>query len=193
MVDIVTLKKNAIKEVIEREGGSKYTNRAADLGGPTRWGVTEKTARAVGYKGAMQDYPYDGPTGAEAVYSSQFWDFCKCSDIAQYSQELAVWMFDYAVNSGPPRAIDALQTLLNVLNNRGKLYPDFAPAANIGPKTLTALAAYSKVRDIKILAYSFNGLRIAFLVNLAKSSDVQEENIYGWLNRVVNITKNVGI
>ncbi len=35
-----------IDEVIGREGG--YSNHPADRGGPTRWGVTEKVARAHG-------------------------------------------------------------------------------------------------------------------------------------------------
>lgn len=189
-MDILTFRKNAIAEVIDREGGSKYTNRSADRGGPTRWGVTEKTARAYGYKGAMQDLPYEI---AYAIYSANFWDFCKCDQIAKYSMELAVWVFDYAVNSGPPAAIAELQDQLNVLNSRGRLYPDFAPAANIGPKTLTALDAYCAVRDVKVLAYAYNGCRIAKLKNIAKADETQEDNIYGWYQRVITITKQIGI
>lgn len=189
-MDALTFRKNAIAEVIDREGGSKYTNRAADRGGPTRWGVTERTARAYGYKGDMQTMPYDI---AYAIYSRDFWDFCKCDEIAKYSQELALWVFDYAVNSGPPAAILELQEQLNILNQRGKLYPDFTPAPNIGPKTLAALAAYSKVRDIKVLAYAYNGCRIAKLKNIAKADASQEDNIYGWYQRVIKITKQVGV
>lgn len=190
MPDLATFRKNAISEVIEREGGSKYTDRATDRGGPTRWGVTEKTARAAGYTGSMKELP---ESVAISIYQRNFWDFCKCDQLAAFSPELAVWVFDFAVNSGPPNAIAQLQTLLNVLNDRQRLYPDFAPAANIGPKTLDALAKYCKVRDIKTLAYAYNALRVAFLVNIAKSDESQESNVYGWLSRVISITKTVGL
>ena len=44
-----------IDEVIGREGG--YSNRPADRGGATRWGVTEKVARSHGYRGDMRTFP----------------------------------------------------------------------------------------------------------------------------------------
>lgn len=187
---INALSTRAIIEVIEREGGSKYTNRAADRGGPTRWGVTEKTARAYGYTGSMETLSQEV---AIEIFRKNFWDFCKCDQLAKFSEELAVWVFDFAVNSSPANAIAPLQGLLNVLNDRQRLYPDFAPAANIGPKTIAALESYSKVRDVKILARVYNGLRLSFLYNIAAKDESQETNVYGWFNRVVNITANVGV
>lgn len=185
-----SLAERSIVEVMEREGGSKYTNRPTDRGGPTRWGITQSVARDFGYMGDMQNLSQE--TAIE-IYRKRFWDFCKCDELAKYSEELAVWVFDFAVNSGPANAIAPLQDLLNVLNNRQKLYPDFAPAPNIGPKTLNALAAYSKVRDVKILARVYNGLRLAFLKDIAKRDESQEDNVYGWFTRVVNITALVGV
>lgn len=185
-----TLAERAIEELIFREGGSKYTNRATDRGKATRWGIIETTARSHGYKGSMETLPKEV---AVEIYRKSFWDFCKCDQIAKISEELAIWVFDFAVNSSPANAIEPLQGLLNTLNNRQKLYPDFAHAANIGPKTLTSLEAYAKVRDIKVLAYAYNGLRIAFLYNIAKKDESQEDSFYGWLTRVINITANVGV
>lgn len=188
--ELETLAVNAITEVMIREGGDKYTNRAADRGGPTRWGVTQVTARAYGYTGDMQTLPKET---AIAIFRKNFWDLCKCDQLAQYSKELAVWVFDFAVNSSPANAIAPLQGLLNVLNNRQKLYKDFEPAANIGPKTIAALDAYSKVRDIKILGRVYNSLRTAFLYNIAVKDESQEENVYGWFIRAVNITDHAGV
>lgn len=184
------LAEKAIEEVIGREGGSTFTNRATDRGKATRWGIIEKTARDFGYTGSMETLPKET---AVAIYRKNFWDMCKCDQLAKFSEELAVWVFDFAVNSSPANAIEPLQGLLNVLNDRQKLYPDFAPAANIGPKTLAALESYCKVRDIKILARVYNGLRLAFLYNIAAKDESQESNVYGWFNRVVNITANVGV
>ena len=52
-----------IEEVIGREGG--YSDHPADTGGATRWGVTERVARAHGYRGDMRSYPR---ADAVAVY-----------------------------------------------------------------------------------------------------------------------------
>ena len=46
-----------IDGIIEREGNGAYTNDPGDSGGPTRWGITEKVAKANGYTGDMRDLP----------------------------------------------------------------------------------------------------------------------------------------
>lgn len=184
------LAKKAIPEVIWREGGYKYTNNKNDRGGATYAGMTQKTATGLGYKGDISKATDDEII---ELYHRGFWLHCKCDEIAQVSEQLAVWVFDFAVNSSPAAAIAPLQGLLNSLNDRERLYADFEPAANVGPKTLAALRAYAKARDIKVLAYSYNGLRIAFLYNIARADKSQEANIYGWLHRVINLTKNVGV
>jgi lysozyme family protein len=59
---------NLIDEVIGREGG--YSNHPADRGGATRWGVTEKVARAHGYRGDMRSFPRGE---AVAIYRRIYW------------------------------------------------------------------------------------------------------------------------
>lgn len=185
-------KDNAIKEVIDREGGSTYTNRAADLGGPTRWGVTQAKAREYGYKGDMKELPY---SVAYSIYSTEFWDKNKCSQIEAISPELAIWVFDYGVNSGTGASAKALQGLLNVSNNQQKLWADIAEDGAVGAGTINALAALKNARGadgVKIFGYAFNGLRIGKLYNIAYANKTQEANFWGWISRVVNITKTVG-
>ncbi|WP_313906556.1 glycosyl hydrolase 108 family protein, partial [Shewanella algae] len=89
----------AINEVIEREGG--YVNHPDDLGGPTRWGVTQAKAREHGYHGDMRDYPVEA---AFAVYDADYWQRMKLDEIGDYSPDLAVKLFDFGVNSGTGRA-----------------------------------------------------------------------------------------
>ena len=57
-----------IEGVLGKEGG--YVNNSADKGGPTRWGITQNTARAYGYKGDMKDLPRET---AKAIYTQQYW------------------------------------------------------------------------------------------------------------------------
>ena len=57
-----------IEELIEREGG--YVNHPNDKGGPTRFGITERVARAHGYSGAMALLPRNE---AAAIYRRLYW------------------------------------------------------------------------------------------------------------------------
>ncbi|EPN8859692.1 glycosyl hydrolase 108 family protein, partial [Yersinia enterocolitica] len=45
-------KDQIINGILGREGG--YVDNPDDAGGPTRWGVTQKTALANGYTGDMR-------------------------------------------------------------------------------------------------------------------------------------------
>jgi lysozyme family protein len=84
----------ACTRVLGSEGG--YSDRGADRGGPTRWGITEKLARAKGYTGDMKDFPLES---AKAVYLVDFWSVCKLGDLPD--QKEAEDLFQMAVNSGP--------------------------------------------------------------------------------------------
>lgn len=180
------LKKNAIANVIEREGGATFTDRPADRGGPTRYGVTETTARKFGYTGEMKDLPY---SVAYTVYES-FWNQCKCDDIAALDDDLAVYVFDFAVNSSEGNAGNRLQRLLNVMNNRGKLYPDITVDGDIGNQTISSLNAFAKARGdagLRLFREAFNALRICLCFDLAERQQSQEENITGWFNRICSL------
>lgn len=89
--------------VFVNEGG--YVNNPKDPGGATRYGITERTARAHGYAGSMKELP---KSVAEAIYTKSYWDNTsyKCSTL-EPGVDLAV--FDYGVNSGPGRSAKALK------------------------------------------------------------------------------------
>lgn len=175
-----------IAEVIAREGGDKFTDRPADRGGPTRYGVIEKTARRFGYQGEMRDYPY---AEAYKVYAA-IWKACRCDQIAALDPVLASYVFDFAVNSGEGNAGNRLQRLLNVLNNRGRIYPDMKVDGDIGPLTVSALQSYAARRGeagMRLFREAYNALRIGLCFDLAERQESQEENINGWFSRIVNL------
>ncbi|MCH9691564.1 MAG: hypothetical protein K0U59_05815 [Gammaproteobacteria bacterium] len=176
-------KSNAIRAVIDREGG--YVNHPDDRGGPTRWGVTQVVARRYGYQGDMKNYPINQ---AIAVYDQEYWRHV--DEIANYSFDIGVKLFDFAVNSGTTRAVGCLQRLLNALNNRGKDYPEIEMDGVVGPQTLAALKGFRRRRGeegLAVLAQSINGLRIAFYVEIIERDASQEAFAYGWLARVVHL------
>lgn len=182
----MSIRDQVIDEIIEREGGDTFTDRAEDRGGPTRWGVIQTTARRFGWMGDMRNYP---KAEALKVYVA-IWNRLHLTVVESYDADLAAYMMDFGVNSGEGNAAMVLQRLLNTLNDRQRLYPDLKADGAIGPRSLAALDAYCKARGKsgkRVLADAVNALRISHCVNLAERQESQEANLYGWLSRVVNL------
>jgi lysozyme family protein len=169
-----------IAEIIALEGG--YSNDPADSGGPTMFGITQEVAKANGYDGPMEDLPREI---AEQIYGARYWDSVGGDAVANLSKLLVLELVDTAVNMGPGRAGKFLQRSLNVLNRKGKLFPDIKVDGDIGPGTLGALAAYLLTRDDATLTKAVNCLQGAFYIALCERREKDERFVYGWLkNRV---------
>lgn len=184
-----SLKQRLVASVIDREGG--YVNHSSDRGGPTNYGITVAVARENGYQGDMRNLP---KSLAVKIYEARYWTSIRLDHIAPISATLAEYLFDFGVHSGPGRAAQELQRTLNVLNSRGKLFPDLKVDGAVGPSTLNALADYRKARGgagLYVLAESINGVRIAFCRGLAERDERQEDFAYGWFKRVVNLRNEV--
>lgn len=178
-------KNKAIKSVIQREGG--YVNHPDDRGGPTRWGVTEAVARDNGYHGHMAHYPIKL---AIRVYDINYWQRLKLDRVLNYKPELATYLFDFGVNSGTYRSAITLQKVLNSLNVNGELYRDISEDGIIGKQTLDALRFYYAKRGehgLLVLAKSINALRIAFCFDITEENPSQEQFLFGWLSRIIEL------
>ena len=185
----INLKKRLVASVIDREGG--FVDHKSDRGGPTNYGITRAVARENGYQGDMRALP---KSLAVRIYEARYWNSIRLDSIAPISATLAEYLFDFGVHSGPGRAAQELQRTLNVLNNRGKLFPDMRVDGVVGPTTLNALADYRKLRGgagVHVLAESINGVRIAFCRGLAERDERQEDFAYGWFHRIVNLRNDV--
>lgn len=172
------LKQRIIGDILNDEGG--YVNNPNDSGGETNWGITEAVARSEGYYGDMREMPRDF---AFTVYCSRYWDSL-CAD--SLPEGVAAEVVDAGVNMGISRAAKFLQRSLNVFNKQGSLYNDIIVDGDIGPGTLSALAAFLEFRDELILIKALNCLQGAFYIELAERRDKDESFVYGWLkNRVI--------
>ncbi|HIH3536678.1 TPA: glycosyl hydrolase 108 family protein, partial [Escherichia coli] len=105
-------------EVLGKEGG--YVNHPDDKGGPTKWGITEKVARAHGYRGDMRDLTREQ---ALDILEADYWYGPRFDQVAALSPDIAAELCDTGVNMGPTVASRMLQRWLNVFNLRGRLYP----------------------------------------------------------------------
>ena len=168
-----------IDDVIGREGG--YSNHDADLGGATRWGVTEVVARAHGWRGDMRHYPREE---AVAVYRRIYWLRPGFDRIAEAAPAVATELFDTGVNMGPAVAVGFLQRALNALNRGASDFADVAVDGRIGPATIGALKRFLARRGRAgeaVLLKALEALQGERYLRLAEERPGNEAFLYGWL------------
>ena len=172
------MKQKIIDQVIAREGG--YSDNPADSGGKTRYGITEALARKHGYDGAMHELPR---ARAVEILAAEFWPK-SFDDILTLSPALVAELFDTAVNIGPAHAGKFLQRALNVLNRSETDYPDLKVDGVIGSDTVSALAAFLKLRRGRgqtALLTAVNSLQGAYYIQLCERRKKDETHLFGWL------------
>lgn len=144
---------DAFTRLIGHEGG--YWDDP--VGGATNWGITERVARAWGYKGAMQELPSET---AKQIAKAKYWDVYQCD---QLPPAIAYQVFDTAYNGG--YAAKWLQECVGVTAD-----------GVIGAHTIAAARASDPA---KVVA-AFNGKRLLYMTGLANWSP----NSRGWARRV---------
>lgn len=172
-----------IDGVIEREGG--YVDHPDDLGGPTKYGITEETARRNGYTGRMQDLPR---SKAVSIYMDEYVNRPGFYRIARHSEKVAEELIDTGINMGTTYPRLWLQQWLNALNKQGTLYPDILEDGKIGPATEAAFVAFRKARGSgadSVMLKGLNGSQTQRYLELSRTRGANESFTYGWLaNRV---------
>jgi lysozyme family protein len=172
-----------LDELLKREGD--YVNNPADRGGPTRYGITQQTARAFGYTGDMRLLPQEK---ALDIYRQQYWADPRFYDVSLRYQQLAEKLLDCGVNMGPKTASRFLQRALNGLNRGAAEYPDTPEDGAIGHMTLAALDAFKAHRGEPgeaVLLKLVNAQQAIRYLEIAERDHAQEAFLYGWIaNRV---------
>lgn len=92
----------AVLFVLENEGGVSYD--VNDSGGLTKWGISSAQYPEVKETSFSRE-------NAIAIYKRDYWDRCRCDN---FPWEIALLVFDTAVNHGPGYAVRALQMGLNI-------------------------------------------------------------------------------
>lgn len=172
------LRDRIINGIIEREGD--YVDNPDDSGGPTRWGITEREARANDYTGPMQALPR---AVAFDIYQARYWNALNLDIIEKLAASIAEELADTGVNMGVHRAGTFLQRALNVLNKKATQYPDLVVDGQPGEKTMKALKRYLFLRGRDgqvVLLRMLNALQGAFYIELAERREKDETFIYGW-------------
>lgn len=173
----------AFERLILVEGG--YSDDPADLGGKTKYGITEAVARANGYLHDVRDLTREQ---AKAIYKSQYWNTLSLDKVAAMAPTIAEEMFDTAVNCGVGKAGEFLQRALNAFNREQKDYPDLKVDGNTGPMTVSALHTFLLRRGLegeRVLHRALNALQGSRYIEISEARQKNEAFTYGWfLHRV---------
>jgi lysozyme family protein len=141
---------DSLKLMFGDEGG--YSNVETDSGGPTKYGITHKTLAAHrGVKSVtaatVKALKIDE---AEEIYRRAYWAQAG-GDVLPAGLDYAV--FDFGVNSGPPKAVKTLQKVLGT-----------TPDGWVGTETLRLIAEYPG--GVTRLITDYCNARMAFLRSL---------------------------
>lgn len=173
----------AFDAVIGVEGG--FVDNPNDSGGATKYGITQRVARANGYQGAMQDLPLGE---ARRIAKLQYWDPLRLDDVAGVAPQVARELFDSGYNVGTGQAGTWLQRALNALNRQQADFGDMKVDGQVGAVTVAALREFLRRRPAEgetVLLRALNALQGAFYIDLAERRPKDEAFVFGWLARRV--------
>lgn len=174
-----------ITGILKREGG--YVNHSKDLGGPTNFGITQRTARVYSFKGDMRDLDENL---ARRIYYNMYYVAPGFDDVAVFSRQIAAELMDTGVNMGVAVAVTFLQRTLNVLNRSERDYPDLEPDGLVGPQTLGALKEFLDLRGKAgevVMLRALNCLQGARYIEIAEHRMDNEAFVFGWLQHRVSV------
>lgn len=152
--------------VLAHEGG--YVNHPKDPGGATNKGVTQGTYDSHRRRKGLPKRSVRQITEAEVqeIYRTQYWDKV-AGDELPAGVDYAV--FDFAVNSGPSRAVKVLQRIVGA-----------AVDGIIGDETISKTCA-AAAADEEALIVEYCNRRLAFMKSLRTWSTFGK----GWSRRVM--------
>ena len=174
-----------INSVLKNEGG--YVDHPNDTGGPTHWGITEKTARSYGYTGKMVDFTKED---AYLILEKNYWYQPGFDKVYAIAPVLALELCDTGTNMGPVVGIKWLQRWLNVFNQEEAHYADITVDGKIGPGTLKALSHFLEKRGTGgagVLVISLNCSQGQRYLELAEGRTANESFVYGWMKGRINL------
>ena len=149
----------------ENEGFDQETDDPLDKGGLTKWGISKNAHPNVDIPNLTED-------GAKAIYRSEYWDACRCDEFSD--TELAIKVFDCAVNMGCGMSIKLLQCAINDYEDTVTVTVD----GKVGPKTIAAANAC----DPDGLLLFYRDRMIQRYRELAQK-DGQSRFLKGWTSR----------
>lgn len=183
------------------EGGK--VNDKDDLGGNTgAGGITEALIKDPEFDDLVAKHGWDGDMSRipyalyQDVMTRGFWDKLNLDKIIQRSPALAEAMYGFAINANWPPVAKIIQTHIDLMNNKGALYPNLNKVDGlIGDNTIDRFDDYLRVHhdgEAKIVEVLLS-MQVAhyYDITLKRSGETNEKYYNGWLNRAIEQRKDV--
>ena len=155
-----------LDDLIRREGG--YVDDPADRGGPTNYGITQRTLRAWrGQVVTAADVRRLTRGEARAIYRRRYVD---APGFATLPDPLRAQVIDNAVLSGPRQAVKDVQRAIGGVTVDGQL----------GPQTRAALTQ----RGVAVVHAQLIQVRAARIGRIVQRDPTQARFLAGWLTRI---------
>lgn len=151
-----------IDGVLEREGGSKFTDDKNDPGGRTQWGISERSNPEAWKDGKVTEEE------ARTIYRKKYVEYPKFHLIPDTHAKLREQLIDFGVHSGPAVAIQKVQGLVGAKAD-----------GIIGPKTLAAIRA----TDPRELNNQLVVERLRLIGRIVQRNPKQLDKLVGFINR----------
>lgn len=164
-----------ITDILRREGG--YVDHPADRGGPTNFGITQKTlSRYKGYAVSAEHVKNLDVEVARDIYER---DYYYGPGIHKLPHQIQPFLFDSAVNHGPRRAIKFAQSV----SNQAGYVPPLDVDGAVGPKTRKGVEWAMRRMGPLYLKALFEE-RKNFYRLIVEHNPSQQVFLRGWMNRV---------
>ena len=162
-----------LDEVIRREGG--YVHDPVDRGGPTKYGITQRTLRAWrGQAVTAEDVRRLTRDEARAIYQRRYVDE---PGFATLPDPLRAQVVDDGVLSGPRQAVKDLQRAIGGVTVDGTL----------GPQTRAAFAR----RGVAAVHARLIQVRAARIGRIVHRDPSQARFLTGWLARITAFAEDL--
>lgn len=152
-----------IKRTLEFEGG--YANNPDDPGGETKFGISKTAYPDLDIKSLSQ-------ADAIAIYKRDYWDVL---NLASLPNNIAMKVFDLAVNTGQGMAVKLLQRALTLADPQAVLLIDGV----LGARTRALCRATSEQVVLPLLC----GVARCHYLELADDHPTLRVFLTGWLRR----------
>jgi lysozyme family protein len=149
----------ALKIILLHEGG--YVNDPDDPGGETNFGISKRAYPNVDIKNLTEQE-------AGRIYKKDYWEVAKCDQIE--NAQIAVHVFDMAVNAGVKRSVELLQRAVGTIVD-----------GRIGPMTLKAVNGHPRQSE---LVWRYKYERVCHYARIAGKNTKLAKFLNGWISRV---------
>ena len=163
-----------VADILRREGG--FVHHPADRGGPTNFGITQRTLSAhLGRTATVEEVRALSADLAAEIYGR---DYFLAPRLDGLPERIQPFVFDSAVNHGPRRAVRLVQ---QVCDSAG-----FGPIATdgvCGPQTRRAAAEADRAMGDWLLAALVEERRNLYR-QIVAGDPGQRVFLDGWMNRI---------